>query len=93
MPPNTKYVGRGSKWGNQFVVGVDGTTEECIRKYIDYWLPYQHTGPNSDITSFLVSQAALESIKTELKGYNLACWCKIGEPCHADFLLKTANED
>jgi len=28
----------------------------------------------------------------ELRGKNLACFCKIGEPCHADVLLKIANE-
>jgi hypothetical protein len=27
----------------------------------------------------------------KLKGKNLSCWCKIGEPCHADILLKIAN--
>jgi hypothetical protein len=26
-----------------------------------------------------------------LKGKNLACWCKLDEPCHADFLLRLAN--
>ena len=33
----------------------------------------------------------MENIK-ELSGKNLSCWCKIGEPCHADVLLKLANE-
>jgi hypothetical protein len=27
----------------------------------------------------------------ELRGKNLACFCKIGSPCHADVLLKLAN--
>jgi hypothetical protein len=27
----------------------------------------------------------------ELRGKNLACWCKPGEPCHADVLLELAN--
>ena len=26
-----------------------------------------------------------------LRGKNLACWCKLGEPCHADALLEIAN--
>jgi hypothetical protein len=26
-----------------------------------------------------------------LHGRNLACWCKPGEPCHADVLLELAN--
>ena len=28
---------------------------------------------------------------SELRGMNLACWCKIGSPCHADVLLELAN--
>ena len=27
-----------------------------------------------------------------LHGRNLACWCKEGEPCHADVLLELANQ-
>ena len=27
----------------------------------------------------------------ELKGKNLACWCRLDQPCHADILLKIAN--
>jgi len=26
-----------------------------------------------------------------LRGKNLACWCRLDEPCHADVLLKLAN--
>jgi hypothetical protein len=29
---------------------------------------------------------------SKLKGKNLACWCKLDEPCHADILLKLANK-
>jgi hypothetical protein len=32
-----------------------------------------------------------EEIRAELKGYNLACWCRPGSPCHADVLLELAN--
>lgn len=28
----------------------------------------------------------------ELRGKNLACWCKLGDPCHADVLLEIANK-
>lgn len=30
-------------------------------------------------------------IREELRGKNLACWCKEGEPCHVDVLLEVAN--
>ena len=28
-----------------------------------------------------------------LRGKNLACWCPLDQPCHADVLLRIANED
>jgi len=35
---------------------------------------------------------ALEPSKVELlRGMDLACWCKPGDPCHADVLLEMAN--
>lgn len=30
-------------------------------------------------------------IRLELRGKNLACWCRAGAPCHADVLLEIAN--
>ncbi len=27
----------------------------------------------------------------ELRGKNLACWCPLDKPCHADVLLELAN--
>lgn len=27
----------------------------------------------------------------ELRGKNLACWCRLEQPCHADVLLRVAN--
>ena len=33
----------------------------------------------------------LDNLKT-LRGKNLACWCKPGTACHADVLLRLANE-
>ena len=33
-----------------------------------------------------------EEIRAELAGKNLACWCPLDQPCHADVLLRIANE-
>lgn len=33
----------------------------------------------------------VEDIRRELAGHDLACWCKPGDPCHADALLEIAN--
>jgi hypothetical protein len=29
--------------------------------------------------------------RAELRGRTLACWCRPGDPCHADVLLEMAN--
>lgn len=39
----------------------------------------------------LVPAPSYDAIKSALYGKNLACFCKIGAPCHADILLKIAN--
>jgi hypothetical protein len=34
---------------------------------------------------------SLDDIRRELAGKDLACWCLIDGPCHADFLLEIAS--
>lgn len=33
-----------------------------------------------------------EILRMELRGKHLACWCPLDQPCHADVLLRVANE-
>lgn len=91
LPENTVCVTRGTRWGNPFKVGVHGTAEECVAKYAKWLLPYTHHGEHSDIGSFMLSEANLIEIQAELRGKNLACFCALDQPCHADFLLEIAN--
>jgi hypothetical protein len=78
MPQNTVYVGRPTKWGNPFSVGDYGREQavEMFRGYIGH--------PNSPL------EFEPDDIY-ELRGKNLACWCREGEVCHADVLLELAN--
>ena len=76
FPKEAVYVGRPTKWGNPFTIGVDGDREEVIKKYKE-WFPKQ-----KDLKDSLV----------ELKQKDLLCWCA-PKPCHADFLLKLANQE
>jgi len=39
-----------------------------------------------------LAQQKRDEIKRELKGYNLACFCGLDQPCHGDVLLDIANE-
>lgn len=75
MPENTVSVTRPGKWGNPYIVGKDGTAEECIKKF-------------EQSMSIMLKQDAVK----ELKGKNLACFCPLDQPCHADVLLKIANQ-
>ena len=79
MPENTVYVGRGSKWGNPFPVGKQFTIEESLKNYKVYILGHIQVKKDLDIE--------------EIRGKNLACWCSLDEPCHADVLLKLANKE
>ena len=36
IPRGAVYIGRGSKWGNPFIIGKDGNRDEVIAKYIAY---------------------------------------------------------
>ena len=79
IPPNTVKVDRSTKWGNPFKIGPDGPDWLCVSKFA-----YKLGG---NIFSF----PCLTDIVNNLQGKNLACWCKIGSPCHADLLLFLAN--
>lgn len=78
-PDNTVVVSRPSRWGNPWKVGRDGSAVQCIERYRRF--------VNGNIWSF----PNKEVIQFNLRGKNLACWCKIGDPCHADILLEIAN--
>ena len=87
MPENTAYVGRPSKWGNPYRVGdkleygeITIDAELAVALYKNHLAQLKKCG-------ILVVK---DKIK-ELKGKDLACWCPLDQPCHADVLLKMAN--
>lgn len=36
-------------------------------------------------------EVSADDVRGQLAGRDLACWCPIGQPCHADVLLEVAN--
>lgn len=40
---------------------------------------------------YFLGQNALADIRINLAGHDLACWCALDKPCHADVLLDLAN--
>jgi hypothetical protein len=75
MPENAVYVGRPTRWGNPFKVSVYGL-EESLRLFRKYLEARLRVEPD-----FL----------EPLRGKDLACWCPLDRPCHADILLELAN--
>ena len=53
------YIGRGSKWGNPFVIGIDGNRDEVCEKYIK----------KNDRENFKAM------VRRELAGKVLKCYC------------------
>jgi hypothetical protein len=90
LSPNglpVKCVDRTSHWGNPFEIGKDGTREEVIQKYRDWFLT--GTEPRK-VGRYTVDPRRLRDHIHELRGFNLAC-CRPELPCHADFLLEQAR--
>ncbi len=89
MPPDTVKVDRSTKWGNQFIVNPhvkpgskSGALYICVPTLEDAVETFRE---------FMLQRPELiEKAKAELRGKDLACWCKEG-PCHADVLLEIAN--
>jgi hypothetical protein len=108
-PENTTVVTRNTRWGNPFVVGKDGTRAECVAKFAELMMPFRRRGQNSGLSKFFMGEAILWDIQHELRGKNLACSCLLcedhadGKPlgveclncetCHADVLLRWANNE
>lgn len=82
MPPNAIYVGRPSRWGNDFEIGVDGTAEQCVTLYIEAMHMLRIASPEY-----------FKELLAPLRGKDLACFCPLHQACHADILLKLANTD
>lgn len=92
MPPNTVNVARPSKWGNPFVVGRDGTREECVVYYRILMSGYLCVSSKATPDEQKSVNSYVARNLHRLKGKNLACWCRLdGKPCHADVLLELAN--
>lgn len=78
MPENTVYVGRPSKWGNPYIPSNDEERPRAAAFYREWLEELRRRGLAHDLE--------------ELRGKNLACWCPLDEPCHADILLELANK-
>lgn len=94
MPENTVYVGRPTRWGNPitpesyWAAGYSGSLStalhHCIEGYRAWLVGERHWSHSSPMPA--------PPDLTPLRGKNLACWCSLDHPCHADVLLEIANQ-
>lgn len=82
MPPNTVKVDRSTPWGNPYH-GTGSMTAEA-RAYV--------TSLFNEYLKRPEKAGKVAAIREQLRGKNLACWCPLDEPCHADVLLQIAND-
>lgn len=96
-------VARPGVWGNPFNIEVWGR-ERSISLYARMVnsTPSDNAKAGGDKESRLIEQISRdwlrrlgspprERIRAELRGHDLACWCPLDVPCHADVLLDIAN--
>lgn len=90
------YVGRPTKYGNPFKLG---------EKVSNYWMSIfdkkdteTYFAKNKIIECedgiYLFEKYmsySMAEFKEKNQGKNLSCWCRLGEKCHADILLKLWN--
>lgn len=105
-PENTVVVSRPSKFGNPFTMAEYRAFEARLdfhpksdadvrSELVERFRSVVTHGPDSlywtmeNFQQVLIICRALDD--GELAGKNLACWCPLDQPCHADVLLEIAN--
>ncbi len=95
LPENTVCVTRGTKWGNPFAVLQEGKEWVVLGECGNYWGAIY--GNKDDAarkavecySGWIDGQIGIKNLDiNELKGKNLACFCSLDSPCHADYLLE-----
>lgn len=93
MPPGAVYVGRPSRWGNPWkpgdgpLLGPPDSAYENHGFYLDELLAIGAFERLTVPERLGTDPAWLEP----LRDHDLACWCPLDKPCHADVLLELAN--
>lgn len=83
MPPGAVYVGRPTKWRNMYRVGNGVGCFVTAQGAVDAFR-----------RALEANQQSAERFRlpiSQLRGKDLACWCPLDQPCHADVLLEIAN--
>jgi hypothetical protein len=93
MPEGAVYVGRPSQWENPFTVDVLGSPQIAVDAFAVHIAAYfgWEAVVRRAFRPLPVESRAFEEWIAPLRGKDLACWCPLDQPCHADVLLELAN--
>jgi Domain of unknown function (DUF4326) len=86
MPANAVKVDRTTRWGNPFTIAEYGSVAAAVARH-GRWMRGEVPAPDGAVPP------APEAIRAALRGRDLACWCALDGPCHAELLLAIANAD
>jgi len=77
LPQGAVVVARPTKWGNPYRPDKM-TRAEAVANY------------RRDLLAGKLKMSVADA-RRELAGHDLACWCSLDGPCHADVLIEIAN--
>lgn len=86
LPEGTIVVARPTRFGNPFRIGEPGIPDVAAAVAL-FRRAFASGELGRDRPAF-----ARNAIRDALRGRDLACWCPLDEPCHADVLLEIAND-
>lgn len=91
MPADAVYVGRPGKWGNPYLSADPAHAVDRYRAALTECLigVYRPTTDNRLRRRFGNPDDLRFELRA-LRGRDLACWCRLDQPCHADVLLEFA---
>lgn len=78
IPRGAVYIGRGSMWGNPFVMGKHGNRDDVCEQHKEHLKSQIRSG-----------EVSLEQLAA-LKGKDLVCFCAPLR-CHGDTLVEAAD--
>lgn len=95
-----KMVGTGCEddEGNEILQGPWACFIQA-RRLAGWWFPTKREAANKAVEYFRYlatsspGKDGWQAKARDLRGKNLACWCPLDHPCHADVLLELANKD
>jgi hypothetical protein len=92
LPPHTRSVARPHPYGNAHRVGAmaypvlpGGALAPAEARLTPELAVASHRN------ELLASPEAARAAREDLRGWNLACFCRLDSPCHVETLLQIAN--